>query len=42
MLLVHCVIHKENLVSRNITHNFNEVQRSVKKCINAMKANAKM
>lgn len=41
MLLVHCVIHRENLVSKNISPVLNEVLKSVIKCINAIKANAK-
>ncbi|XP_038669014.1 SCAN domain-containing protein 3-like [Scyliorhinus canicula] len=41
MLLVHCVIHRENLVSKNICPVLNEVQKSVIKSINAIKANAK-
>ena len=41
MLLVHCVIHRENLVAKNISPEFNTVLKSVMKCINAIKANAK-
>lgn len=41
MLLVHCVIHRENLVSKNISPVLNEVLKSVIKSINAIKANAK-
>ena len=41
VLLVHSVIHRENFVSKNISPVLNEVLKSVKKCINAIKANAK-
>ncbi|GFS82033.1 hypothetical protein TNCV_1790981 [Trichonephila clavipes] len=41
MILGHCVIHRENLVAKNITPVLNEVLRSVIKCINYIKANAK-
>ncbi|GFU58289.1 SCAN domain-containing protein 3 [Trichonephila clavipes] len=41
MILVRCVIHRENLVAKNITPVLNEVLRSVVKCINSIKANAK-
>ncbi|XP_038656942.1 zinc finger BED domain-containing protein 5-like [Scyliorhinus canicula] len=41
MLLVHCVIHRANLVSKNISPVLNEVLKSVIKSINAIKANAK-
>ncbi|CAB4065685.1 unnamed protein product [Lepeophtheirus salmonis] len=40
IILVHCVIHRENLVAKKITPPLNEVLRSVIKCINAIKANA--
>ncbi|XP_014776189.1 uncharacterized protein LOC106873372 [Octopus bimaculoides] len=41
MLLVHCVVHRENLASKNMSPVLNEVLKSVIKCINAIKANAK-
>ncbi|GFY02696.1 SCAN domain-containing protein 3 [Trichonephila clavipes] len=41
MILVHCVIHRENLAAKNITPVLNEILRSVIKCINYFKANAK-
>ena len=41
MLIVHCVIHSENLVSKNISPVLNELLESVIKSINAIKANAK-
>ncbi|XP_014779215.1 protein FAM200A-like [Octopus bimaculoides] len=41
MFLVHCVIHRENLVSKNMSPVLNEVLKSVIKCINAIKANVK-
>ncbi|XP_040565533.1 protein FAM200C-like [Lepeophtheirus salmonis] len=41
MIIVHCVIHRENLVAKNITPPLNEVLHSVIKCINAIKASAK-
>ncbi|XP_014774615.2 SCAN domain-containing protein 3-like [Octopus bimaculoides] len=33
MLLVHCVIHRENLISKNMSPILNEVLKSVIKCI---------
>ncbi|CAH2108909.1 unnamed protein product [Euphydryas editha] len=41
MIIVHCVIHKENLVAKNISPVLNEVLHTVIKCVNAIKANAK-
>ncbi|XP_058019693.1 protein FAM200C-like isoform X3 [Ahaetulla prasina] len=41
MLLARCVIHKENLVSKTISPVLNEVLKSVMKCIDATKADAK-
>ena len=41
MLFVHCVIHRENLVAKNISPELNTILKSVMKCINAIKANAK-
>uniref|UniRef100_A0A0L8GMG0 DUF4371 domain-containing protein n=1 Tax=Octopus bimaculoides TaxID=37653 RepID=A0A0L8GMG0_OCTBM len=41
MLLVHCVIHRESLVSKNMSPVLNEVLKSVIKCVNAIKTNAK-
>ncbi|CAB4066840.1 unnamed protein product [Lepeophtheirus salmonis] len=41
MILVHCVIHRDNKVAKNITHPLNEVLRLVIKCINTIKANTK-
>ncbi|CAB4054779.1 unnamed protein product [Lepeophtheirus salmonis] len=41
MIIVHYVIHRENLVAKNITPPLNEVLHSVIKCINAINANAK-
>ena len=41
MIIVHCVIHRENLVWQNIFAVFNEVLKSVMKCISAIKANVK-
>lgn len=41
MILVHCVIHRKNLVAKNISPVLNEVLHSVIKCINAIKANTK-
>lgn len=39
--VVHCVIHRENLVSKKISPVLNEVLKSVIKCINAIKSNVK-
>ncbi len=41
MLLVHCVIHRENLVTKKISPVLNEIINSVVKCINSIKANSK-
>ncbi|XP_042896349.1 SCAN domain-containing protein 3-like [Parasteatoda tepidariorum] len=41
MIFVHCAIHRENLVAKNISPVQNEVLHSVIKCINAIKTNAK-
>ncbi|XP_042909732.2 protein FAM200C-like [Parasteatoda tepidariorum] len=41
MILVHCVINRENLVAKNILTFLNEVLHSVIKCINTNEANAK-
>ena len=41
MLLVYCVIHRENLVAKNISPELNTVLKSVMKCINPIKTNAK-
>ncbi|XP_071745448.1 protein FAM200C-like [Lepeophtheirus salmonis] len=41
MILVHFDTHRANLVAKNITPPLNEVLRSVIKCNNAIKANAK-
>ncbi|GFQ86541.1 SCAN domain-containing protein 3 [Trichonephila clavata] len=41
MLLVHCVIHRENLVAKYISPVVNVIFNLAIKCINATKANAK-
>ena len=41
MLLVHCVIHRQNLVSKKVSPVLNETLNSVIKCINTIKANVK-
>lgn len=41
MLLVHCVIHRENLVAKKLSPVLNEILNSVIICINFIKANAK-
>ena len=41
MLAVHCVIHRENLVAKNVTPKLHEVLHSVIKCSNYIKANVK-
>ena len=41
ILLVYCIIHRENLVAKNIFPELNKKLKSVIKCINATKANAK-
>ena len=37
MILVHCVIHRENLVAKNISPVLNEALHSIRKCVNAIK-----
>ena len=41
MLLVHCVIHRQNLVSKKVSPVLNETLNAIIKCINTIKANAK-
>ncbi|GFU80130.1 SCAN domain-containing protein 3 [Trichonephila clavipes] len=41
MILVHCVIHRQNLVAQNISLVLNEVLHTVIKCVNVIKASAK-
>ncbi|GFU35361.1 SCAN domain-containing protein 3 [Nephila pilipes] len=41
MIIIHCVIHKENLVAKNISPVLNEVLHAVIKCVNTIKASAK-
>ena len=41
IIIVHCVIYKENLVAKNISPVLNEVLHAVIKCVNAIKASAK-
>ncbi|XP_067134902.1 protein FAM200A-like [Centruroides vittatus] len=41
MMLAHCVIYRENLVSEKLSPSLNEIIHSVIKCINFIKANAK-
>ncbi|GFT40208.1 protein ZBED8 [Nephila pilipes] len=41
MIIVHCVIHKKNLVAKNISPVLNEVLHAVIKCVNTIKASAK-
>ncbi|XP_065675522.1 protein FAM200A-like [Hydra vulgaris] len=41
MLLVHCVIHRENLVAKNLSPVLNKIMNLVVKCINFIKASAK-
>ena len=38
---VHCVIHRENLVARNLSPELNAVLAAVVKCINFIEANSK-
>ncbi|XP_014775207.1 protein ZBED8-like [Octopus bimaculoides] len=39
MLIVHCVIHRENLVAKKLSPVLNEILRAVIKCVNSIKAN---
>ncbi|GFT94395.1 protein ZBED8 [Trichonephila clavipes] len=41
MILVHCVIHRQNLVAKNFSPVLNEVLHTVIKCVNVIKACAK-
>ena len=41
MLLVHCVIQRQNLVSKNVSPVLNQTFNAVIKCVNTIKANAK-
>ena len=41
MLFVHCIIYRKNLVANNSSTKLNKVLKSVIKCINALKTNAK-
>jgi len=41
MLAVHCVIHRESLVAKNVVPKLHEILHSVIKCVNFIKANAK-
>lgn len=39
---IHCVLHRENLVSKNLSEELSEILQCVIKCINKIKANPKM
>ncbi|XP_065671819.1 protein FAM200A-like [Hydra vulgaris] len=39
MLLVHCVFHRENLMTKNLSPVLNKIMNLVVKCINSIKAN---
>ncbi|XP_065664563.1 SCAN domain-containing protein 3-like [Hydra vulgaris] len=41
MILVHCVIHRENLVAKNLSPVLNKIMSLFVKCINSIKASAK-
>ena len=41
MMLVHCVIHRENLVARNLSPELNDTLTAVIKCVNLIKAKPK-
>ena len=41
MLLVHCVIHRQNLVAKNLSPVLNKIMNMIVKCINSIKASAK-
>ncbi|GFW35184.1 SCAN domain-containing protein 3 [Trichonephila clavipes] len=41
MILVHCGIHRQNLVAKNISPVLNEVLHTVIKCVNIIKTSAK-
>ncbi|XP_014781609.1 SCAN domain-containing protein 3 [Octopus bimaculoides] len=39
MLIVHCIIHRENLVAKKLSPALNEILLAVIKCVNSIKAN---
>ncbi|XP_065650646.1 zinc finger BED domain-containing protein 5-like [Hydra vulgaris] len=41
MLLVHCVVHRENLVAKNLSPVLNKITILVVKCINSIKVSTK-
>ena len=41
MLVVHCVIQRENLVAKNVSPKLHEILYCVIKCFNSLKANSK-
>lgn len=41
MMTVHCVIHRENLATKQMTPELHEIMLSVVRCVNAIKANPK-
>ena len=41
LLIVHCVVHRENLVAKNVAPKLHEVLYSAIKYINFIKANSK-
>ena len=41
MKIVHCVIHRENLVAKNLSSELHDVLSRVIKCVNVVKSNAK-
>lgn len=42
MMAVHCVVHRENLASKNLSPRLNSVMKSVIKVVNLIKAHPKM
>lgn len=41
MLTIHCVVHRQHLVAKNLTPALHDVMNSVINCINHIKANSK-
>ena len=41
MLVVHCVIHRENLAAKNVSPKLYDILYCVIKCINSIKVNLK-
>ena len=38
LLIIHCVIHRENLVAKSISPELHKVMKAVTRCVNSIKA----